>query len=540
MTASDDHRPLRQIVREEDDDALGGRDPERDAHAMEPQAARRARLDGAVLDVAHHASTVPAWCRDPGPPEPLQRPACGLGVGAGGGRARRRAGPAPLTSARNAPAARSSSASGELARSFAGSAARSRGRRDAARARRGARRGARPSRARRRARRTRRRRPRSRSSSCRAGEDDAPRSPAAGRAARARAVARPELRPVVRGRTARRRRCRPRARAARRRRAARRACSFARRSAVAASELPPPSPAATRDVLLDLHAPARLDPRGAPRALERGADERVACEAVDAKLRRRLDVDPVDELDPLVDGQQLVLAVVAQRADDEREVDLRRGGRALTASASRERERTRAARAPPHARRGVAADRLERRGGLLARDEARELERVRQRLPPVRERGRDDLLDPREARRAARCAGRRRARSRRSAAAGTPLRETGWKPVRSAASCTSTETAPYAFVPGRGEEPVGDLALHHHAPEPDARQAVEALDDERRRDVVRAGSRRASSRRSSAAGRAAARRRRRASTFGRRCRAGAARASRSSSTAWTRATRSAR
>ena len=36
-----------------------------------------------------------------------------------------------------------------------------------------------------------------------------------------------------------------------------------------------------------------------------------------------------------------------------------------------------------------------------------------------------------------------------------------------------------------GEEPVGDLALHHHRPELDARQPVEALDDERRRDVVR-------------------------------------------------------
>ena len=35
------------------------------------------------------------------------------------------------------------------------------------------------------------------------------------------------------------------------------------------------------------------------------------------------------------------------------------------------------------------------------------------------------------------------------------------------------------------EEAVGDLALHHHAPELDLRQAVEALDEERRRDVVR-------------------------------------------------------
>ncbi len=35
------------------------------------------------------------------------------------------------------------------------------------------------------------------------------------------------------------------------------------------------------------------------------------------------------------------------------------------------------------------------------------------------------------------------------------------------------------------EEAVGDLALHHHAPGVDQRQAVEALDDERRGDVVR-------------------------------------------------------
>ena len=44
------------------------------------------------------------------------------------------------------------------------------------------------------------------------------------------------------------------------------------------------------------------------------------------------------------------------------------------------------------------------------------------------------------------------------------VRETGWKPVRRAASWTSTETAPYAFVEGVGEEAVGDLALHHHTP----------------------------------------------------------------------------
>ena len=35
------------------------------------------------------------------------------------------------------------------------------------------------------------------------------------------------------------------------------------------------------------------------------------------------------------------------------------------------------------------------------------------------------------------------------------------------------------------EQAIGDLALHHHAPALDARQTVETLDDQRRRDVVR-------------------------------------------------------
>ena len=65
------------------------------------------------------------------------------------------------------------------------------------------------------------------------------------------------------------------------------------------------------------------------------------------------------------------------------------------------------------------------------------------------------------------------------------VRETAWNPVRSAASWTSTETAPYSFVPGCAKNLLGDLPLHHHAPEPDVRQPVEALDDERRGDVVR-------------------------------------------------------
>ena len=64
------------------------------------------------------------------------------------------------------------------------------------------------------------------------------------------------------------------------------------------------------------------------------------------------------------------------------------------------------------------------------------------------------------------------------------MRATGWKPVRSVASWTSTETLPYAFVDGNGEEAVGDLPLHHHGPELDVGQPRQALGDDRRRDVV--------------------------------------------------------
>src|SRR6478752_7411970 len=95
--------------------------------------------------------------------------------------------------------------------------------------------------------------------------------------------------------------------------------SFASRSAVAAAEA-----GGDRDLLLDLDPPASLDPRGSSELAERRADKRVAGEAVDHKLRRLFELDAVDEVDPLEDGQDLVLAVVAQRADDEREVDLGR------------------------------------------------------------------------------------------------------------------------------------------------------------------------------------------------------------------------
>ena len=72
----------------------------------------------------------------------------------------------------------------------------------------------------------------------------------------------------------------------RRPRAAPASVAFASRSAVAASELPPPSPAATGSRFSIAHVPARLDAGARGERLERGADERVVREALDARARR--------------------------------------------------------------------------------------------------------------------------------------------------------------------------------------------------------------------------------------------------------------
>ena len=57
--------------------------------------------------------------------------------------------------------------------------------------------------------------------------------------------------------------------------------------------------------------------------------------------------------------------------------------------------------------------------------------------------------------------------------------------MRSAASWTSTETAPYAFVLGRAKKRSATSRWTMTVQWLDARQPVEALDDQRRRDVVR-------------------------------------------------------
>src|SRR5262249_61731248 len=88
------------------------------------------------------------------------------------------------------------------------------------------------------------------------------------------------------------------------------------------------------DLLLDLNPPARLGARNAGQFVERRTHQRVLGEALDPKLGRFLELDPVDEVDALEDGQDFVLSVVAQRAYDQSEVDLRRGGSTAHRNAS--------------------------------------------------------------------------------------------------------------------------------------------------------------------------------------------------------------
>ena len=75
-----------------------------------------------------------------------------------------------------------------------------------------------------------------------------------------------------------------------------------------------------------------MDPRSEARtvavghAFERTANERVARKPRDTQLGRAFDGDSVGERNALVDRNDLVLPVLTRRTDDERQVDLGRGG----------------------------------------------------------------------------------------------------------------------------------------------------------------------------------------------------------------------
>src|SRR5579872_6211555 len=199
------------------------------------------------------------------------------------------------------------------------------------------------------------------------------------------------------------------------------------------------------ETLLDVHAPARLDAGACGERLERAAHERVGEEPVDAERERRLDVDPVGEGDALVHGDELVLAVVARGPDDEGEVDLRgRGCSHRSASVSATNSCGASASARTDASRPIDASAATERSRDASPLSSSEFGSVFRRCANAAATTffTRAKLSGKPVRRNATSAESTFGRGRNTA------RETGCSPVRSVASCTSTETAPYAFVLG--------------------------------------------------------------------------------------------
>src|SRR5438132_665911 len=123
-------------------------------------------------------------------------------------------------------------------------------------------------------------------------------------------------------------------------------------------------------------------------------------------------------------------------------------------------------------------------GRALTWDEARQRERVRQRLAAVGERCRDNLLDVAEVSRKLLPS----KRDKRGIDVRRRLEDPPGDGMESGAlggELDEHRDGAVVLCPRTGKEAVGNLALNHHAPEPNVRQSIEALDDQRRGDVVR-------------------------------------------------------
>src|SRR5262245_37146043 len=203
------------------------------------------------------------------------------------------------------------------------------------------------------------------------------------------------------------------------------------------------------DPLLDLHRPVRLYAGRSRQALERIADERVVREAGDLERRARPERDPVREVDGLEHGRDLVLSIRPRRPDDERQVDLRRRlarpHRSAAVSATNSSGSRASARRLGSRLIAASASAARARGASPA--SSSELGSVLRRCAKAA--STTDLI----ATNSFGSGFRRNATSAESTLGGgrKTVRETGWKPVRSVASWTSTETAPYAFVLGRAK-----------------------------------------------------------------------------------------
>ena len=244
---------------------------------------------------------------------------------------------------------------------------------------------------------------------------------------------------------------------------------------MAASELPPPSPAATG-------IPSRCGrartarPASVASSSERG-DERVLWESLDAARRpcsigsRRRGRCAGAPWSPRASRR-------VARADDEGEVDLRVARRAD--SRARRAQRTRPAPAPrPESR--AASDRGEGLLRLRARRDAGQRSEFGSVLRRCANAASTTRLTAEVAPELAAAEGDERGVDVRLRPEHRP--RDGWNPVRSAASWTSTETAPYALVLRErrtGRPPRAGPSRTSARP----KAAVEALDDDRRGDVV--------------------------------------------------------
>src|SRR5688572_8341594 len=178
-------------------------------------------------------------------------------------------------------------------------------------------------------------------------------------------------------------------------------------------------------------------------------DEGVLREALDGEAVAECQLDTVREREPLQDGHDLVLAIRARRPDDEREVQLRGGrGACHSARVSSTNSCGSSASARTPGSRPIRSSAAAASSRVASPDSSSEFGSVLRRCANAA------LTTLLTLRKSSGSTVRRNATSAESTfgRGRNTVRATGWNPVRSAASWTSTETAPYAFVPGEAKK----------------------------------------------------------------------------------------
>src|SRR5262245_59199167 len=204
------------------------------------------------------------------------------------------------------------------------------------------------------------------------------------------------------------------------------------------------------NLLPDSDAPYRLDAGRPGEPDERSADDRVARESLDRQSVTWGQLDPVADVDSLEDRGDLVQPIDAPRPDHEREIDLCRGNcSALLHPARASASCTNSSGASSSAR--TLACRPSAASASWARSRSAKPLRSSE-FASVLRRCANAAETTRRAASSSESHGRVRpkATSAESTLGGgrKQVRATGWRPVRSTVSCSTTETAPYSFVPG--------------------------------------------------------------------------------------------